>query len=54
MITWIRDRPWIWIVVVFVLLIAVWIVLIKIARDNQPESVPVIRVEHGEGRDGRN
>lgn len=43
MIVWIRDRPWIWIVLVFVLLIAAWSVLIKVAMENQPEQVPVVQ-----------
>ena len=38
---WVRDRPWIWIVVVFVLLIAAWTVLIKVASENQPEQIEV-------------
>lgn len=54
MIDWIRRRPWIWVVVAFVLLITAWTVLIKIARENQPESVPVIGVGTGANHDGGN
>jgi len=36
-----RKRPWLWIVLAFVLLIAAWAVLITIAVNNQPERVEV-------------
>ncbi len=34
-----RERPWLWIVLGFLLLIAGWIVLLKIAADHRPASV---------------
>ena len=37
----IRKKPWLWIVLAFVLLIAAWTVLISIAVNNQPEKIPV-------------
>lgn len=48
---WIRDRPWIWVVVVFVLLIAAWSVLIKVARENQPEVIELPPVGQKGGLD---
>ncbi len=54
MIAWIREQPWIWIVVTFVLLIAAWIVLIKIAKENQPEVIPVIQAGEKGGQDDGN
>lgn len=48
------KRPWIWIVVTFVLLIAAWTVLIKVAMNNQPEVVPLIRAGEGGAKDGGN
>lgn len=47
MIAWITKRPWIWIILTFVLLIAAWTVLIKVAMNNQPEVIPVIRAGEG-------
>lgn len=35
------NRPWIWVVVVFVVLIIQWYNLIRIAIENRPESVPL-------------
>lgn len=34
-----RKRPWLWIVFAFILLIAGWIVLLKIAADHRPANV---------------
>lgn len=34
-----RERPWLWIVLAFLLLIAGWTVLLKIAAENQPATV---------------
>ena len=36
-----RERPWLWVVAAFVVLIAAWTVLIRIAVRNAPESVPL-------------
>jgi hypothetical protein len=37
----ISNKPWIWIVLVFLVLIAVWSWFITIAVQNQPESIPL-------------
>jgi len=37
--TFIYNRPWIWIVLLFVILIASWVVLFKIAAEHGP--VPI-------------
>jgi|APTNR8051073442_1049403.scaffolds.fasta_scaffold11053_3 hypothetical protein len=34
-----RKRPWLWIVFAFVILIASWTVLLKIATDRRPANV---------------
>jgi len=34
-----RKRPWLWIVFAFVILIASWTVLLKIAIDRRPANV---------------
>ncbi|MGI9241260.1 MAG: hypothetical protein ACR2RV_10690 [Verrucomicrobiales bacterium] len=36
-----KKKPWLWIVLAFILLIAAWAVLITIAVNNQPESIEV-------------
>ena len=40
-----RKKPWLWIVLAFVVLIAAWSVLISIAVNNQPEKIPVEQKE---------
>ncbi len=35
------KRPWLWVVVAFLLLIAAWTILIKIAVNHAPEKVPL-------------
>jgi len=37
--TYLRSRPWLWIVFAFVILIASWIVLLKIASEHRPASI---------------
>lgn len=34
-------KPWLWIVIAFLVLIAAWTVLITIAVNNQPEKIPL-------------
>ncbi len=41
MIAFIRQRPWLWIVVGFTVLITAWIIFMTIAIRNQPEEVPL-------------
>lgn len=36
---WLRDRPWIWIIVLFTAFLAAWATLITIAVRNTPPSV---------------
>ena len=42
-IGWIRQRPWIWVIVAFVILILSWVVLYELAL-----KAKVIRIEPGE------
>ncbi len=37
--TFFRDRPWIWIVVAFLVLIASWAVLFRIAAEHAPQPI---------------
>ncbi len=37
--SFLRQRPWIWIVLAFLVLIAAWAVLLKIATEHRPASV---------------
>lgn len=39
MIKFLRDRPWIWIILAFVVLITAWTILLKIAGERRPASV---------------
>jgi hypothetical protein len=36
-----RDRPWIWIILAFIILITAWTILLKIAGERQPASVEI-------------
>lgn len=42
----IASRPWIWVVLAFVVLLSAWTTLFYIAYHNQPESVPLVRPVH--------
>jgi hypothetical protein len=42
----IASRPWIWVVLAFVVLLSAWTTLFYIAYHNQPESVPLARPVH--------
>lgn len=48
MITFLRERPWIWIVFAFVILISSWVVLFKIAGKYRPEPIEIQTVESHE------
>lgn len=37
----IASRPWLWVVLAFVMLLSAWSVLFYIALNNQPEIVPL-------------
>lgn len=39
MISFLRKRPWLWIVLVFLILIASWIFLIQLAREHAPQPI---------------
>ncbi len=41
MANWIQKRPWIFVVVAFLILIASWVVLLKLAATHRPEPVPL-------------
>lgn len=41
MIKFLRDRPWLWIILAFVILITAWTFLLKIAGENRPASVEI-------------
>ena len=48
---WLKKRPWIWIVLAFVVLITSWVWLLRLAIETQPESVPLqTRTVHDDGR----
>ncbi len=36
-----RDRPWLWIILAFIILITAWSILLKIAGDRKPASVEI-------------
>ena len=38
----IASRPWLWVVLAFVLLLSAWSALFYIALEHQPESVPLV------------
>ncbi|MEX2578988.1 MAG: hypothetical protein WD342_08015 [Verrucomicrobiales bacterium] len=39
MIRFLYDRPWIWIVLAFLCLIASWVVLLRLANEKRPAAV---------------
>lgn len=41
MIRFFRDRPWIWIICAFVILIAGWVFLLRLAGEHRPQSVEI-------------
>lgn len=41
MIRFLRERPWIWVVALFLCLITAWTFFFRIALRNQPERVPL-------------
>ncbi|MCB1078771.1 MAG: hypothetical protein KDM64_13205, partial [Verrucomicrobiae bacterium] len=43
-----RERPWIWVVVAFVFLFSAWTTLFTIALRNQPEKVPLEHLQASE------
>ena len=45
MITFLRQRPWIWIVVTFAVLITGWVFLLRIANEHRPETVSIETVD---------
>ena len=53
MMNLLRRKPWLWIVLAFVMLIAAWTVLITIAVRDQPEKIPVGAKAAVEGAAGR-
>jgi hypothetical protein len=42
---WFRDRPWLLVVLAFIILIGAWTALILIAGRNKPEPVEIKKVE---------
>lgn len=44
MIRFFRDRPWIWIVFAFVILITGWVFLLRLAGEKRPDSVEIITI----------
>lgn len=49
MIAFVRDRPWIWIVFAFIVLIGSWVVLFKVAIENGPETIEIpTTASHGD------
>lgn len=43
-----RDRPWIWIVLGFSILITGWVFLLRLAAEKLPDSVEIITIERHE------
>lgn len=43
-----RDRPWIWILFAFLVLISGWVFLLRLAGEKQPASVEIITIERHE------
>ena len=43
--TFLRDRPWIWIIVAFIILITGWVALFLIAKEHAPEPIPLETTE---------
>lgn len=41
MIKFLKERPWIWIIVAFVVLISSWAILLKVAGERRPASVEI-------------
>jgi len=41
MIKFLKERPWIWIIVAFIILITAWTILLKVAGERQPASVEI-------------
>lgn len=41
MIKFLKERPWIWVIVAFIILIASWTILLKIAGERRPASVEI-------------
>ena len=39
------KRPWIWVIVAFVVLISAWTNFIRIALNNQPEIIPLEHIQ---------
>jgi len=50
MIAFLRDRPWIWIVLAFVILITGWVFLLRIAAEHRPEAVELEAPRHDTAR----
>jgi hypothetical protein len=42
--TFFRERPWLWVVVAFIVLFSAWTALFPIAIKNQPEKVPLVEL----------
>ncbi|MDF1657712.1 MAG: hypothetical protein P1U58_08870 [Verrucomicrobiales bacterium] len=51
MIRFFRDRPWIWIVFAFVVLITGWVFLLRLAGEKRPESVEIKTITQQEQHD---
>mgnify|MGYP001797849874 CR=1 FL=1 len=45
MIQFFRQRPWIWIVFAFIILITGWVFLLRLAGEKRPDSVEIITIE---------
>jgi len=41
----VRDRPWLWIVLLFAILIYGWVFLLRLANEHQPDTVPLQTIE---------
>lgn len=41
MIAFFRDRPWLWIILAFLVLITGWVFLIRLSLDKAPQPIPL-------------
>lgn len=45
---WFKKRPWLWVILAFIILIGAWTAFITIAVNNQPELIDIHSSDHQE------
>ena len=48
MMDFLKKRPWIWVIIAFVILITAWVFLLRISITHRPESIELPTVETSE------